>query len=415
MTGDQRNVAVIGCGRIGAPMLAWLHNKKQSFDIVGIEKNNELIGMLRSGNTGWFEEGLDESLKTNCPPIIHSSDVTPQFWENTAIAIICLGSPVDEYGEPQVDSIRKLCASIPKNVALVLRSTVPVGFTEDLSVLLARPIYFAPERILTGAALKELDTLPQVLGFPHGGLQLGQEHIMEFFTENFSTVHPCSLKEAELCKIGNNIIRYIEFTAGTQFSEAVEYYGEDWEKVRKLMTAGYDRGSMRMPSFTSSYCLNKDFYMLDKNIQPSLSLASAEYNQYYLLENLWNRAIDMEPEQSQFNVGILGWTYRPESDDDRDTIVEYLGAFLEPSSRMRRVTYFDPVKNPSEEEFKSRTGFGNHARQAASAQAVIDSSDIIFIATAHPQFEMGLNLSGKIIIDPSGLVNGNTRFVRWYD
>ena len=416
MTGDRRKVAVIGCGRIGAPMLMWLHKNKQSFDYVGIEKNSELIGMLRSGKTGWYEEGLDAELLNDCPPILHSSDLPPTFWSEISIAIICLGSPVDDHGTPDVNPIRWLCSTIPKNVSIVLRSTVPVGFTEDLSILLDRPIYFAPERILTGSALKELDTLPQVLGISHDGqFKIGEEHVIEFMTEVFPEVHMCNLKEAELCKIGNNIIRYIEFTAGTQFAEAVEYYGEDWEKVRKLMTAGYDRGSMRMPSFTSSYCLNKDFYMLDKNVQPSLSIASAEYNQFYFLENLWTRALDMTDKQ-RVNVGILGWTYRPESDDDRDTIVEYLGDLLSASSNVARVTYFDPVKNPSEQEFSSRTGLGKHARRASSAQAVILSSDIIIIATAHPEFEqLQRHFCQQTVIDPSGLVNGNTRFVRWFD
>lgn len=414
MTGETRKIAIIGCGRIGAPMLSWLHNLDIPWATVGVEVNHELIQKIRAGELGWFEKGLDVQLKQNPVYIIHSEDTGPKFWQNVDLAIVCLGSPVNEYGEPQVDAIRRLCSTIPRNVNIVLRSTVPVGFSRELSVLLDRPIYFAPERILTGSALEELDKLPQVLGVGNHQLTLNDTEVMDMFDQIFPSVHVSSLEEAELSKIGNNIIRYIEFTAGTQFAEACEYYGVDWSHVRKLMTVGYDRGRMCFPSFTSSYCLNKDYMMLHPNVQPSLSLASANYNQLYFLENLWHRALELS-DKTYNTIGILGWTYRPQSDDDRDTIVEYLGEYLKDSSNVRHVTYFDPVKNPTEEEFQARTGFGKHAWQGSSAKAVIDSSDIIWIATAHAEFE-SLNIPpGKIVIDPSGVINGNDRFVRWYD
>jgi nucleotide sugar dehydrogenase len=414
MTGDKRKIAIIGCGRIGAPMLSWMHNLDIPWNIIGVERDRTLINKIRAGELGWFEDGLDEQLKQNPVYIVHEDDRGRGFWDTVDLAIICLGSPVNEYGEPQVDAIRILCSKIPRHVNIVLRSTVPVGFSRELSILLDRPIYFAPERILTGSALSELDKLPQVLGVGQHQLTLNDATIMDIFEEIFPTVHVSSLEEAELSKIGNNIMRYIEFTAGTQFAEACEYYGVNWSNVQKLMTAGYDRGRMCFPSFTSSYCLNKDYMMLHRDVQPSLSLASANYNQLYFLETLWHRALSLS-DHAYIAVGILGWTYRPESDDDRDTIVEYLGEYLKDSGNVRHVTYFDPVKNPSEEEFQARTGFGKHAWQGSSARAVIDSSDIIWIATAHPEFE-SLNIPpGKIVIDPSGKINGNDRFVRWYD
>tara|TARA_R110001592_G_scaffold89044_2_gene261959 strand:+ start:3453 stop:4697 length:1245 start_codon:yes stop_codon:yes gene_type:complete len=414
MTGGERKIAIIGCGRIGAPMLSWMNNLDIPWNVIGLETNQSQIDKIRSGTLGWYEEGLDESLKANPVYIIHSNDAKESFWDNCDLAIVCLGSPVNEYGEPQVDAIRKVCSDIPIHVPIALRSTVPVGFTRELSIVLDRPMYFAPERILTGSALSELNKLPQVLGVHSRQLTLDDTKVMNIFDEIFPSVHVSSLEEAELSKIGNNIIRYIEFTAGTQFAEACEWYGVDWSNVRKLMTAGYDRGRMCFPSFTSSYCLNKDYMMLNKNVQPTLSLASANYNQLYFLENLWNRALSLTNTQ-YLRVGILGWTYRPESDDDRDTIVEYLGEYLKDSPHVKHVTYFDPIKNPTEEEFKARTGFGNHAWQGASAKAVIESSDIIWIATAHSAFKDIDIPSGKIVIDPSGLVNREDEFVRWYE
>ena len=398
---------IIGCGRIGAPMLAWMHaSKPEGLEMVGVDTNSELIGHLREGDTGWYEEGMDDYFRDNPVPLIdvNETPLNDVFWENVKFAVVCLGSPVID-GKPDVNPIRRVIEDIPNNVLIVLRSTVPPGFTEQLSNESGKTIIFAPERILTGNALTELDTLPQNIGVV-GQLPLDQVENYKLFTSFFHTVSVYKAKEVELSKIGNNVIRYIEFTAGTQFAMACEKHGADWRKVREAMTQGYDRGRMCYPAFSSSYCLNKDFQMLGESM-PILSVVSAEFNQKALLIDLMVRAL-IENKANPTNVGILGWTYRPESDDDRDTITEYWLTLLRNDAfKCEQIYLYDPIKMPELDDVIN----------VNSTDALIKSSDLIIVATAHSEFEKVNKalLSGKTVIDLTGIINPTTSFVEAYE
>jgi len=404
---------IIGCGRIGAPMLAWMHaGKPDDFEMVGLDTNSELISQLREGDTGWYEDGMDDYYRDNSIRLIDvtKNPLVPSFWDNVSFAVVCLGSPVID-GVPNVNPIRRVIDSIPDHILIVLRSTVPPGFTEQLTNETGKVIIFAPERILTGNALSELDILPQSIGIVNPIPLMFTEKYNKF-TGFFNQVSVYDSKAVELSKIGNNVIRYIEFTAGTQMANACQHYGVDWQEVRKAMTDGYSRGNMCFPSFTSSYCLNKDFQMLDYEVQPPLSLISAEYNQRTFLIDLLVQALMKRNGQIK-NVGILGWSYRPSSDDDRDTITEYWAELIadQPSFKFENIYLFDPHKMPKQDEI------GWNITNLKSAESVIKSSDLIIVATAHPEFEKVNKalLAGKIVIDPAGLINSRTSFVEEYE
>lgn len=399
---------IIGCGRIGAPMLAWMHKKcGDDFAMVGLETNSELIDQLRNGATGWYEEGMDDYYRENSVPLINPNEtpLSDTFWDNAKFAVVCLGSPVVD-GEPDIGAIGEVVESIPDNVLIVLRSTVPPGFTARLTLETGKHIIFAPERILTGNALSELDHLPQSIGVVN---DIPLSHIEGYnrFVNFFQTSSVYQSLEVELSKIGNNIIRYVEFTIGTQFAQACEGYGADWRKVREAMTQGYDRGRMCYPAFSSSYCLNKDFQMLDPMVQPILSVVSAEYNQRGLLIDLLSRALTTNKGNIS-TVGLLGWTYRPESDDDRDTITEYwLDLLSQPILNKSQIYLHDPFKTPERDDVKV----------LSSAENVIKSSDLIIVCTAHSEYEKVNKslLSGKTVIDLSGVINPTTSFVEVWE
>ena len=417
----QRKAAIVGCGRIGAPLLAWMHKKaKANGDVVyGLETNEELRLKLIDGNTGWFEEGMDEYYQQNNVVVMNPTGLHEgvDHWVNCQFAIVCLGSPVVDQ-QPQLDAIYKVIESIPKDVLVILWSTVPVGTCRKLEKLYDRQIIFAPERILTGNSMKELDLLQQVIGMSN--LRLENSEKFRFFCDFFlGHTTFVTQDEAELAKIGNNIIRYIEFTAGTQFARACEAVGADWHNVRKAMTNKYPRGRMCFPAFTSSYCLNKDFYMLPQDAIPHLSLAAEGFNQNHFVNELLDKAFTMHQgdKTRDTTVGILGWTYRPGSDDDRDTIVEYILPAVEKRLYgQSRVAIFDPVKMPTRQDILSRTGFQKGISLCSGSFELCKAADIIIVANAHDEFaSIPFDvLEGKVVIDPAGIINPTDKFVmRW--
>ena len=99
--------------------------------------------------------------------------------EHSNIVIISVGTPVNEDGEANLDALTKVCKTVARDLKVgdlvLLRSTVPVGTTRGLvrniiekeSGLSARDDFylaFTPERTAEGVAMKELTSLPQIVG-----------------------------------------------------------------------------------------------------------------------------------------------------------------------------------------------------------------------------------------------------------
>ena len=95
------------------------------------------------------------------------------------IHIVCVGTNIDKnkkiINKQLKSSLFLLSKFITKGSLVLIRSTVPVGYTEDYicKILEAEVNYKSgidffvaniPERTLAGNAIKELNSLPQILG-----------------------------------------------------------------------------------------------------------------------------------------------------------------------------------------------------------------------------------------------------------
>ena len=136
--------------------------------------------------------------------------------EASDVYIISVGTPIycpTEGGEPEpnMDYLKSASKSVGEKLSIgnlvVLRSTVPIGTTrgfvkailEEASGLICGidfHLSFAPERTAEGSAIKELRTLPQVIGgFNQDSVRVTSA-IFRDITSTIVTVD--SLEEAEM-------------------------------------------------------------------------------------------------------------------------------------------------------------------------------------------------------------------------
>ena len=395
-------VQIIGAGRVGAPLGAWLMDKRIHVSFVDI--NEELLHDVVNGTLDWQEPYLNETLKDEAEYIVTDSN-QPIDW-----AFICVGSPVDDNGIAQLDHVDKIIADIPKSVNIVLRSTVPPGTADRLSEKFGRTIWHAPERLLLGNGMTELNELPQIVGCTGPDFAIRNYEFGAAFAECFPSYIYGKAIEAECAKVANNIVRYIEFATGTELSQLFQVTGADNKVVRQMMTEGYKRGRIAFPSFVGSYCLDKDWQMLQAvtGYIPTMAKAAADYNTR-LIERLIQQdlLLFMPNNFENKNITILGMTYKPNLDDCRQS--PFFGIYDAVNCRTPNKIYVHDPLVQVDETFAELSPFTNIEKLVIgnSAQAMVSKSDLVILATAHDDYLYDtLELKeGTIVIDPSGMLS----------
>ena len=170
-------VAVIGAGgHVGLPFS--LVCAQAGHDVYGIDRNEELLLTLQTGEVPYIENGakelLDEYLDNRLVFTVNSSHI-----KECDVVAIMLGTPVDHENNPRLDDLFSfvdytLAPYMKKDTLILLRSTVAPGTTEIIRDRIEDKtgwiegkdffLVFCPERVLQGKSIEETQTLPQIIG-----------------------------------------------------------------------------------------------------------------------------------------------------------------------------------------------------------------------------------------------------------
>ena len=162
----------------------------------------------------------------------------------------------------------------------------------------------------------------------------------------------------------------------------------DFFKIRKIMRDGYIRNAnIPMSGFTAGPCLLKDTMQL-----------SAFYNHRFLLGHSAMTINEGIPKfivnklEKKYNlkkkvVGVLGLTFKSETDDIRDSL----------SIKLLRLLKSKKIKTlHSDEYFKSK--------ENVSKKYLVKKSDIIIVSTPHKAYKYLKISKNKILVDIWGLI-----------
>ena len=176
------NILIVGGGFVGLTLAAKLLNTKQH-KVTVLEINPEKINNFYQEQYGIYEPGLDEILSSsfNDKRLIFIQNI-----DNTkfSVVFVCVNTNKAEVNrlEKQISMINLLTDNLISSGHIYLRSTVPVGTTAKIYNAIQSSsrndikIFYAPERTAEGVALKELDTLPQIIGSPESAsLKIGAD------------------------------------------------------------------------------------------------------------------------------------------------------------------------------------------------------------------------------------------------
>ena len=400
-------ISIIGTGYVGAVTGTCL--AELGHQVIFVGRDQKKLDLINSGNSPIFEPGLEQLLRKNQERITTTTDLDDAI-RKTELTFICVGTPSQDDGSIDLQQIRDVSITIGKSLGsdnyyhtIIVKSTVLPGTTETLILpLLEREsekkafvdfgLASNPEFLKEGTAVDDFFRTDRVV---IGVNDQKTNVILEKLYRPLNVpIFTTEIRTSEMIKYTSNAFLATKISFANEIGNLCKKMGIDSYEV--FQGVGLD--SRISPHFFRSgigfggSCFPKDVRALIAHaralgIEPQVLDAVMRTNedQPAQMLGLLKRHLDI----SGKTIGILGLSFKPDSDDIRESraipIIEALrkeGAII---------IAFDPV---SMDNFKQ---LFPDIRYAKTAYDVLQA-DAILIVTEWKEFE-DLDYRGKIVID----------------
>lgn len=326
-------LSVIGTGYLGATHAACM--AELGFDVLGVDVDPAKVDLLNSGRVPFYEPGLDEVLARNIAA--GRLRFTTSFAEAGNVAdvhFICVGTP-QKAGAHAADmrqvfgAVDSLAAHLGPDDLVVGKSTVPVGTAATIASMLPVEVAWNPEFLREGFAVA--DTLSPdrlVIGVRSPRAETILREVYAPITAKGVPLLVTDFPTAELVKVAANSFLATKISFINAMAEVCEAAGAD--VVRLAEAIGYDP---RIGNRFLAAGLGFGGGCLPKDIRAFMARAGelgAEEALTFLREvdqiNMRRRSHTVDLARTMLggvlrgaHICMLGATFKPDSDDVRDS------------------------------------------------------------------------------------------------
>lgn len=390
-------ISLVGLGYVGMPIAVAFARKVK---VVGFDLNAEKIELYKNGIDPTNEVGNDVIKETS---VEFTSDASKL--KEARFHIVAVPTPVNSDHTPDLTPVegasRILGQNLTKGSIVVFESTVYPGVTEDICVPILEKesglkcgvdfkIGYSPERINPGDKVHRLETITKIVsGMDEETLDTVAK-VYELVVEA-GVYRAESIKVAEAAKVIENSQRDINIAFMNELSIIFHKMGIDTKSV--LEAAGTKWNFLPfMPGLVGGHCIGVDPYYLtykseELGYHSRIILAGRRINDEmgkYVAESLVKNLIKTDVPVKSAKVAILGFTFKENCPDTRNTKV--IDIYNELGEYGITPIVVDPAADAGEAKRLYGITFGTLDD--------IKDMDAVVIAVAHKQF---LNLSKEDI------------------
>jgi GDP-mannose 6-dehydrogenase len=331
-------VSVFGLGYVGSVTAACL--AEQGHRVIGVEVNPEKLAMLKAGRSPVFEPGLAELLaKVHAAGRFTATGNAAEAVRDSEVSLICVGTPGQKTGRPDLSHVENVCREIgealrgknaPHTVAV--RSTMLPGSIETVvaPLLGGGRVVANPEFMREGSAIRDFYEPPFVLigeSKPGDG-----DAVAELYRCVAAPQLRVSLRAAEAIKFACNAFHAAKITFANEIGRFCKAHGIDSHEVMEVfcrdtklnLSAAYLKPGMAY----GGSCLPKDLRaLLSRAREHDLELPLLEAIARSNLAQI-QRTVEFVAELGHREVGILGLSFKPGTDDLRESPVVIMAETL---------------------------------------------------------------------------------------
>ncbi|MDP3531941.1 MAG: UDP-glucose/GDP-mannose dehydrogenase family protein [Alphaproteobacteria bacterium] len=346
-------IAIIGTGYVG--LVSGTCFSEFGHEVVCVDADISKIELLNQNIMPIYEPGLEDLVSKNklAGRLSFTSDLKSALMGAEAV-FIAVGTP-SRHGESHADLsyvfqvAKDIAPLLQENAVIVTKSTVPVGtnrkikqFIENDRPTLKFHIVSNPEFLREGAAIADF-MRPDRIVIGHES-EYAKDIMAKLYRPLYLIETPIiftSLESSELAKYASNSFLATKITFMNEMSNLCEQVGADIHDVAKVMGLDGRIGKKFLhpsPGFGGS-CFPKDLRALlaigdDHNIDIQILKAVVKVNEERKIDMV-TRIIKKMGDIKGKTIGILGLTFKPNTDDIRESsslviipILLELGAYV---------------------------------------------------------------------------------------
>ena len=340
-------ISIFGMGYVGAVCTACL--AQRGHQIIGVDVSKHKVELINAGRSPIVEPGLDELLAAgkNAGRIRATNDYTDAI-QNSDITMVCVPTPSKRNGDLSLEYIEAVCREIgmamrdkPSRHTVIIRSTVLPGtvkgvvlpILEDCAQMKAGVDFglgVNPEFLRESTALRDYDEPPMTVV---GVLDDETGRLMELLYSDLTAPFICKpIEIAEMVKYTCNVWHAVKVSFANEIGSIAKELHVDGREVmdvvcrdNKLNISSY----YMKPGFAfGGSCLPKDVRALNYrasqlDVQTPLISSLMRSN-----ENQVKRAFQMIESLNKRKVGMLGLSFKAETDDLRESPLVELAEML---------------------------------------------------------------------------------------
>lgn len=385
----KEKLSLVGLGYVGMPIAVAFARK---IKVVGFDLNAAKIDLYKSGVDPTNEVGDDVIKNTT---VEFTAD--PTKLREAKFHIVAVPTPVNDDHTPDLTPVegasRILGQNLTKGSIVVFESTVYPGVTEDICVPILEKesglkcgvdfnIGYSPERINPGDKVHRLETITKIVSGMDEETLNEVAHIYELIVEA-GVYRAESIKVAEAAKVIENSQRDINIAFMNELSIIFNKMGIDTKSV--LSAAGTKWNFLKFqPGLVGGHCIGVDPYYLTYKAEQlgyhsQIILSGRRINDdmgKYVAENLVKNLIKADIPVKSAKVAILGFTFKENCPDTRNTKV------IDIYKELQEYGITPMVVDPAADAAEANRLYGI----TFNTMEDIKEMDAVIVAVSHKQF-----------------------------
>lgn len=413
----KEKISIVGLGYVGMPIAVSFARKA---DVIGFDINEDKIDQYRRGIDVTREVGDEVISKTS---VKFTSD--PEKLKEAKFHVVAVPTPINQNHTPDLAPVESASRTVGQNLTkgsiVVFESTVFPGVTEEICLPILEEesglkagidfkVGYSPERINPGDKVNRLETIIKIVsGMDEESLNTIAQ-VYEMIIE--AGVHRApSIKVAEAAKVIENAQRDVNIAFMNELAMIFDRLNVDTQEV--LEAAGTKWNFLKFsPGLVGGHCIGVDPYYLtykaeQEGYHSKIISAGRRINDsmgHFVVENIIKLLIDSNVLVKEAKIAILGFTFKENTPDCRNTRVidivnELKGFGIDP-------LVVDPVADTVEAENEYNIKFDKFED--------LKELDAIILAVGHDQFmkldqstieSLYKNDTKKILVDIKGILD----------
>ena len=391
-------ICMVGAGYVGLVSGACFADLGNT--VYCVDKDQDKVDMLNSGEIPIYEPGLSEIVKKNhlSNRLKFTRDLSKAV-KFSDIVFICVGTPTSSKNKSaDLSFVFNVAKEISRNInkfkIIVTKSTVPVSTGDKIEKIIAKKknkrffeVVSNPEFLREGEAIRDFRYPDRiVIGCNNKKVIKKMESLYMPLIKKGSVFYSTNRRGAEMIKYASNAFLATKISYINEIANFCEKTGVNVEDVSlgmgldrrigsRFLRAGPAYGGSCFPKDTKAITVTADFFKT--NLSIIKSVINSNSNRRMLLIKRIDKILSNKIRNKK--ITVLGVTFKPNTDDMRESMSLIMLPYL--NKKGAKVNYYDPSGEKKEFKKLKNVLFSNDLKESCL------KADLIIIHTEWDEFK----------------------------